>query len=163
MSPLSLPPSLPPLPNGHLSCHLTSSLPPSLHPQWASFLSHYRRPPCATCQGDDGALRLAMPPSSPSLPPSFLSFLVMSLTFPPLPPSLPPSLPPPSLSFGLGPKHSGVAWHIHGPGYSEVGREGGREGRQEPGRTSHPLTRPSLPPSLPRFSSYISILPTHPP
>ncbi|KAM3567849.1 hypothetical protein VYU27_010012, partial [Nannochloropsis oceanica] len=21
--------------------------------------------------------------------------------------------------FGLGPRHSGVSWHIHGPGYSE--------------------------------------------
>ncbi|KAM3568908.1 hypothetical protein VYU27_008978 [Nannochloropsis oceanica] len=47
--------------------------------EWASFLSHYQRPPCRTCSDPDGAL-----------------------------------------SFGLGPRHSGVSWHIHGPGYSEV-------------------------------------------
>ena len=25
--------------------------------EWEAFLSHYQRPPCATCEGTDGAVR----------------------------------------------------------------------------------------------------------
>lgn len=28
-----------------------------------------------------------------------------------------------ALSFGVGGAGTGVSWHVHGPGYSEVGRE----------------------------------------
>jgi Cupin-like domain len=68
--------------------------------EWNDLLQHYSLPPCTSCvrpngsdNNNDTATRATATSSSNT---------------------------PVALSFGIGNRHSGVSWHVHGPGFSEV-------------------------------------------